>query len=52
MAPSSISPLPGESETEISLVTIRFAVADLEESAWLVAVTCIVPLGGRFVGPV
>jgi len=36
----------------MSLETVTPAVEDLEESAWLVAVTCTFPPGGRSAGAV
>ena len=51
-APSSTEEETGERETAISLETVTPTVEDLEESAWLVAVTCTFPTGGRSAGAV
>ena len=51
-APSSTEVETGESETAMSLETVTPTVEDLEESAWLVAVTCTFPTGGRSAGAV
>jgi hypothetical protein len=51
-APSSTEVETGESETAMSLATVTPAVEDLEESAWLVAVTCTLPPAGRSAGAV
>ena len=51
-APSSMEEETGESETKMSLETVTPAVEDLEESAWLVAVTCTLPPAGRSAGAV
>ena len=51
-APSSTLEAAGESETEMSLVTVTPAAEDLVGSAWLVALTCTVLPGGRSVGAV
>ena len=51
-APSSTEEETGKSEMAMSLETVRLAVEDLEESAWLVAVTCTFPPGGRSAGAV
>jgi len=50
--PSSTEEETGESEMAMSLDMVRPAVEDLEESAWLVAVTCTLPLTGRSAGAV
>jgi len=52
VAPSSTLEELAETETAMSLETVTLAVADLEESAWLVAVTCTVPPEGRPVGAI
>ena len=51
-APSSTDEETGESETAMSLETVTPAVEDLVESAWLVAVICTFPPGGRSAGEV
>ena len=51
-APSSTEAETGERETAMSLVTVTLAVEDLEESAWLVAVTWTFPPGRRSAGAV
>src|SRR5208337_4298908 len=49
-APSSTLATFGEREMETSLEMLTLAAPNLEESAWLVAVTCTVPPEGRSVG--
>ena len=51
-APSSTFTVPGEIVTVMSLEMVTLAVANFEESAWLVAVTCTVPPWGRSAGAV
>ena len=51
-APSSTEEEKGESDMVMSLEMVRPVVEDLEESAWLVAVTCTLPLAGRSAGAV
>lgn len=51
-APSSTLTAPGEIATVMSLEMATLAVANFEESAWLVAVTCTIPAWGRSAGAV
>ena len=51
-APSSTLAVPGEIETVMSLERVTLTVANFEELAWLVAVTCTVPPWGRSAGAV
>jgi hypothetical protein len=50
--PKEMLILPGINDTEMSLVMLMLTVANLEESALLVAITCTVPPWGRSAGAV
>lgn len=50
MLPNSTVPEAGETDSPRSLAMVTLALLDFVLSAWLVAVTCIVPPGGKSVG--
>jgi len=52
VAPNSTVAVLVEIANEISLDTVTVALADFDESAWLVAVTCTAPVEGRSVGAI
>jgi hypothetical protein len=50
--PNSTAPEAGETDIPTSLETVTLALLDFVLSAWLVAVTCIVPPGGKSAGAI